>query len=97
MLQVFGTEEPRVAKLSRVGDIEEFRLRAGLDDAFALVAGRMFRREVRVRARVRLSGMLSGLERKTSWFRAEQVGDVRPDGNVAAVHHGPVGLPRCPV
>jgi hypothetical protein len=34
---------------------------AGLDDAFALVAARFFRREVRVRARACLAGMLSGL------------------------------------
>jgi len=68
MLQVcVGTEEPRAAALARVDDIEGSRLRAGLDDAFALVAGRFFRREVRVRARACLGGMLSGLGRKTRW------------------------------
>lgn len=46
----------------------------GLDDAFALVAGRFFRREVRVHARACLAGMLSGLERKTSWSLAEHAG-----------------------
>ena len=75
-----GTEEPRAAALARVDDIQEPRLRAGLDDAFALVAGRFFRREVRVRARACLGGMLSGLERKTSWSLAEHAGEAAPDG-----------------
>src|SRR5580700_7327326 len=81
MLQVcVGTEEPRAAALARVDDIEGSRLRAGLDDAFALVAGRFFRREVRVRARACLGGMLSGLGRKTSWSLAEHAGEATPDG-----------------
>jgi SRSO17 transposase len=63
---------------ARVDDIEVSRLRAGLDDAFALVAGRFFRREVR--ARSCLGGMLSGLERKASWSLAEHAGEARPDG-----------------
>jgi len=46
-----GTECPKVAVLARVDDIEAARLASGLDDAFALVAGRFFRREVRLRAR----------------------------------------------
>jgi hypothetical protein len=75
-----GTAEPRAAALARVGDIEGSRLRAGLDDAFALVAGPCFRREVRVRARSCPGGMLSGLERKTSWSLAEHAGEARPDG-----------------
>lgn len=66
--------------LASVDDIEESRLRAGLDDAFALVAGRFFRREVRVRARACLGGMLSGLERKTGWSLAEHAGEASPDG-----------------
>jgi len=69
-----------VAALARVGDIEESRLLAGLDDAFALVAGRFFRREVRARARACLAGMLSGLERKTGWSLAEHAGERSPDG-----------------
>jgi SRSO17 transposase len=69
-----------VAALARVDDIEASRLLAGLDDAFALVAGRFFRREVRVRARACLAGMLSGLERKTSWSLAEHAGENSPDG-----------------
>ena len=75
-----GTEEPRAVVLARVDDVEGSRLRAGLDDAFALVPGRFFRREVRVRARACLAGMLSGLERKTSWSLAEHAGEVTPDG-----------------
>jgi SRSO17 transposase len=69
-----------VAVLARVDDIEGSRLASGLDDAFALVAGRFFRREVRVRARACVAGMLSGLERKTSWSLAEHVGEAGPDG-----------------
>ena len=66
--------------LARVDDIEGSRLASGLDDAFALVAGRFFRREVRVRARACLAGMLSGLERKTGWSLAEHAGEAVPDG-----------------
>ncbi len=51
-----------------------------LDDAFALVAGRFFRREVRVRARACLGGMLSALECKTGWSLAERAGEASPDG-----------------
>jgi SRSO17 transposase len=69
-----------VAVLARVDDIEASRLASGLDDAFALVAGRFFRREVRVRARACLAGMLSGLERKTGWSLAEHAGEATPDG-----------------
>ena len=75
-----GTEVPRVAVLARVDDIEGSRLASGLDDAFALVAGRFFRREVRVRARACVAGMLSGLERKTGWSLAEHAGEAVPDG-----------------
>src|SRR3984885_14184258 len=69
-----------MAVLARVDGIEASWLASGLDDAFALVAGRFFRREVRVRARACLAGMLSGLERKTSWSLAEHAGEARPDG-----------------
>lgn len=74
------TEVSRVAALARVGDVEASWLLAGLDDAFALVAGRFFRREVRVRARACLSGLLSGLERKNGWSLAERAGEKAPDG-----------------
>ena len=66
--------------LARVDDVEASRLASGLDDAFALVAGRFRRREVRLRARACLAGMLSGLERKTAWSLAEHAGEARPDG-----------------
>ena len=66
--------------LARVDEIEASRLESGLDDMFALVAGRFRRREVRVRARSCLKGLLSGLERKTSWSLAEHAGEARPDG-----------------
>ena len=69
-----------MAALARVDDVEGSWLRARLDDAFAVVAGRFFRREVRVRARACLGGMLSGLERKTSWSLAEHAGETAPDG-----------------
>jgi hypothetical protein len=69
-----------VAALARVGDIDASWLLAGLDDAFALVAGRFFRREVRLRARACVAGMLSGLERKTGWSLAELAGEAGPGG-----------------
>ncbi|AWS47740.1 hypothetical protein DKM19_47100 [Streptosporangium sp. 'caverna'] len=56
------------------------RLQAGLDDAFAQVAGRSRRREVRLRARACIQGLLSGLERKTGWSLAEYAGERTPDG-----------------
>ncbi len=66
--------------LATVDDIGASRLLAGLDDAFSLVAGRFQRREVRVRVRACLAGMLSGLERKTGWSLAEHAGEAGPDG-----------------
>jgi SRSO17 transposase len=74
------TEYPAVAVLATVDDIEAARLEAGLDDAFARVAGRFRRREARVRARACIAGMLSGLERKTGWSLAEHAGERTPDG-----------------
>ncbi|SDI59565.1 SRSO17 transposase [Sinosporangium album] len=56
------------------------RLQPGLDDAFAQVAGRFKRREVRLRARSCVQGMLSGLERKNGWTLAEYAGERTPDG-----------------
>jgi SRSO17 transposase len=66
--------------MARVGDIGAAWLQGGLDEAFAQVAGRFRRREVRVRARACLAGMLSGLERKTGWSLAERAGEASPDG-----------------
>jgi hypothetical protein len=69
-----------VAVLARTDDIEASWLLSGLDDAFALVAGRFGRREVRARARACLTGMLSELGRKTGWSLAEHGGERSPDG-----------------
>lgn len=66
--------------MARVSDVSAARLSAGLDEAFAQVAGRFGRREVRVRARACVAGMLSGLDRKTGWSLAEHAGEMTPDG-----------------
>jgi SRSO17 transposase len=75
-----GTEDHAVAALARVDHLDASGLRAGLDDALAWVAGRFGRREVRLRARRCLDGLLSGLERKTGWSLAEYAGEATPDG-----------------
>jgi SRSO17 transposase len=69
-----------VAALARVEHLSAARLQAGLDDAFALVAGRFRRPEVRQRARACIGGLLSGLERKNGWSLAEYAGEATPDG-----------------
>lgn len=56
------------------------RWRAGLEDMFALVAGRFAQVESRRRGRMYVLGLLSGAERKNSWTIAEQAGDLTPDG-----------------
>lgn len=56
------------------------RWRVGLDEVFALVAGRFAQADSRRRARLYLLGLLSGAERKNSWTLAEQAGDSSPDG-----------------
>ncbi|WP_066370490.1 IS701 family transposase [Herbidospora mongoliensis] len=66
-----------MARLKHLGGT---RLRAGLDEAFARVAARFKRREVRLRARSCVQGLLSGLERKTSWSLAEHAGEATPHG-----------------
>ncbi len=84
-----------MASLAGVDDIEASRLACGLDDAFALVAGRFFRREVRARARACVAGMLSGLERKTGWSLAEHAEECFQAGkNEAALDHYQVRLYR---
>lgn len=75
-----GTEDHAVAALARVEHLDAAGLQARLDDAFARVAGRFGRREVRLRARRCLEGLLSGLERKTGWSLAEYAGEATPDG-----------------
>src|SRR5918998_5272000 len=56
------------------------RWRAGLEEMFALVAGRFAQAGSRRRARWYLLGLLSGAERKNSWTLAEQAGELCPDG-----------------
>jgi SRSO17 transposase len=53
---------------------------AGLDDLFALVAGRFFRVEPRRRARAYVRGLLGPLAVKNGWTLAEAAGDGTPDG-----------------
>jgi SRSO17 transposase len=53
---------------------------AGLEDLFALVAGRFFRVEPRRRARAYVRGLLAPLAAKNGWTLAEAAGDATPDG-----------------
>jgi SRSO17 transposase len=53
---------------------------AGLDDLFALVAGRFFRVEPRLRARSYVRGLLAPLAARNGWTLAEAAGDATPDG-----------------
>jgi len=53
---------------------------AGLDDLFALVAGRFGRVEPRRRARAYVRGLLAPLAAKNGWTLAEAAGDATPDG-----------------
>jgi SRSO17 transposase len=53
---------------------------AGLDDLFALVAGRFHRVEPRRRARAYVRGLLAPLASKNGWTLAEAAGDGTPDG-----------------
>jgi SRSO17 transposase len=53
---------------------------AGLDDLFALVAGRFPRVEPRLRARAYVRGLLAPLAVKNGWTLAEAAGDKTPDG-----------------
>ncbi|WP_345097916.1 IS701 family transposase [Planomonospora venezuelensis] len=66
--------------MASVEHLSADRLRCGLDDLFAQVAGRFKRREVRLRARACLAGLLAGLERTTGWSLAEHAGEATPDG-----------------
>ena len=51
-----------------------------LDRLYARFAGRFARSEPRRRARLYLSGLVAGLDRKNGWTLAEQAGDLSPDG-----------------
>src|ERR1700734_4520802 len=52
---------------------------AGLDDLFALVAGRFPRVEARLQARAYVRGLLAPLASKNSWTLAEAAGNKTPD------------------
>jgi SRSO17 transposase len=52
---------------------------AGLDDLFALVAGRFPRVEPRLQARAYVRGLLAPLAVKNSWTLAEAAGNKTPD------------------
>jgi SRSO17 transposase len=65
------------------------RWRAGLEEMFALVAGRFAQAGSRRRARMYLLRLLSGAERKNSWTLAEQAGDLTPDGMQRLVNFYP--------
>ncbi len=54
--------------------------RAGLDDAFAVIAGRFAQASSRRRARAYLLGLLSQAERKNGWTIAELAGDSTGNG-----------------
>lgn len=53
---------------------------AGLNDLFALVAGRFPRVEPRLRARACVRGLLAPLASKNGWTLAEAAGNATPDG-----------------
>ena len=53
---------------------------AGLNDLFALVAGRFPRVEPRLRARAYVRGLLAPLAGKNGWTLAEAAGNKTPDG-----------------
>ena len=52
---------------------------AGLDDLFALVAGRFPRVEPRLQARAYVRGLLAPLAGKNGWTLAEAAGNKTPD------------------
>ena len=52
---------------------------SGLEDLFAVFAGRFSRVEPRRRAFAYVRGLLSALERKNGWTLAEQAGDRSPN------------------
>jgi hypothetical protein len=77
---VLDLEADAVAASWTVVDDPLARWRAGFEELFGLVAGRFVQAQSRWRARLRLLGLLSGVERKNSWTIAEQAGELSPDG-----------------
>ena len=66
--------------MSIVDSVEVVRSwESGLEDLFAVFAGRFSRVEPRRRAFAYVRGLLSGLERKNGWTLAEQAGDRSPN------------------
>jgi hypothetical protein len=53
---------------------------AELNRVHERIAGRFTRAEPRARVRSYVSGLAAGLQRKNGWTRAEQAGEVSPDG-----------------
>ena len=64
---------------------------AGLDDLFALVAGRFGRVEPRRQARAYVGGLLAPLASKNSWTLAEAAGDEDAGRDAAAAEPGGLG------
>jgi SRSO17 transposase len=77
---VISLKDNVVAASSVIIDDPLDRWRVGLEDMFALVAGRFAQVESRRRAKMYVLGLLSGAERKNSWTIAEAAGDLTPDG-----------------
>lgn len=65
-------EERTVAASWTVADDQLLRWQAGFEELFGRVAGRFAQANSRWRARMYLLGLLSGVERKNSWWIAEQ-------------------------
>src|SRR5579863_8204197 len=68
---------------------------AGLDDLFALVAGRFGRVEPRRRARAYVRGLLAPLAVKNGWTLAEAAGDATPDGMQRLLNAAEIGRASC--
>jgi hypothetical protein len=71
------------------GEVEQAEKQArvwadGLVELHQRIGGRFGRVEPRRRALAYLRGLLSQVERKNSWWLAEQAGEVTPDGTGAA-------------
>jgi SRSO17 transposase len=60
--------------------VDPARWQAAFDEAFARVAGRFARADLRRRARAFVSGLLADLPRTNCWTIAEHAGDATPDG-----------------
>jgi SRSO17 transposase len=84
---VLDLEEDAVAASWTVLDDRLARWQAGFDELFGVVAGEFAQVESRRRARRYLLGLLSGVERKSSWTIAEQAGDLSPDGMQRLLNH----------